>query len=60
MDFTHIYNKYKGLWVALADDEKTVMGKGKTVKDAVKEAKKNGEEDPILFKVPTQVVPYIS
>jgi len=59
MDFTRIYKKYKGLWVALADDEQTVMGKGKTVKDAVKEAKEQGENDPILFKVPTKIIPYI-
>jgi len=29
-DWTKIQKKYKGLWVAFAKDEKTVMGSGKT------------------------------
>lgn len=60
MDFTQIYTKYKGLWVALSDDEKKVMGKGKSVKEAVDEARGNGEKDPILFKVPTTTIAYIA
>lgn len=60
MDFTQLYKKYKGLWVALSSDEKKVLGKGKSVQEAVIEAKERGEIDPILFKVPTELVSYIS
>ena len=40
VDWTKIYNKYKGLWVALADDEITVLGHGKSAKEALIDAKK--------------------
>jgi hypothetical protein len=31
MDWTPLCEKYKGLWVALNDDEQTVVGSGKTL-----------------------------
>ncbi|MBI2036406.1 hypothetical protein HYT17_02150 [Candidatus Microgenomates bacterium] len=34
IDWTRIYKKYKGLWVALKSDEKTVVASGKTAKEA--------------------------
>ena len=60
MDFTRIYQKYKGLWIALSFDEKKVLGRGKTLKAAIKEAKRKGVETPYLFKVPTKIVSYVS
>jgi len=59
MDFTKIYQNYKGLWVALSSDEKKVLGKGKTVKTAVKQAREKGVKVPYLFKVPTKLLPYV-
>lgn len=59
IDWTKIYKKYKGLWVALKDDEKTVVGSGKTVKKAWEEAQKKGYENPILFRVPTKIISYV-
>ena len=59
IDWTKIYEKYKGLWVALKDDEKTVVASGETVKEVMEEAKKEGCQEPILFKVPTEIIPYI-
>jgi len=59
IDWTKIYKKYKGLWVALKDDEKSVVASGKTVKEVMKEAKKKGFKEPILFRVPTEIIPYI-
>ena len=59
IDWTKIYEKYKGLWVALKDDEKTVVASGETVKEVMEEAKKEGYQEPILFKVPTEIIPYI-
>lgn len=58
-DWTKIYKKYKGLWVALLDDEVTVIGSGKTVKETLKEAQKKGYKEPILFRVPTEILPYV-
>lgn len=59
IDWTKIFQKYKGLWVALKDDEKTVISSGKTAKEAWGKAKKTGFEKPILFKVPTKIIPYV-
>lgn len=60
MDFTQIYKKYKGLWVALSVNEREVLGKGKTVNIAVAQAKKKGNSTPYLFKVPTKILSYVS
>jgi hypothetical protein len=59
IDWTKIYKKYKGLWVALKDDEKTVIASGKTLKEAIEKAKKTGYSEPILFRVPARIIPYI-
>jgi len=58
IDWTKIYKKYKGLWIALKDDEKTVIASGKTVKETLEKAKKVGYCEPILFKVPCNIIPY--
>ena len=58
-DWTKIYNKYKGLWVALADDETTVLGSGKTVKEAVLKAKKKSNQTPYLFHVPKKDILFV-
>lgn len=52
IDWTKIYREYKGKWVALKDDERTVIGVGKTAKLALLRAKKSGYQDPILHRVP--------
>jgi hypothetical protein len=59
MDWTKIYKKYKGLWVALADDEMTVLGSGKTLVEAVSEAKKKGRNNPIMMRVPEKMITFV-
>ncbi len=59
IDWTKIYKKYKGLWVALKDDKKTVIASGKTVKQVMARAQEKGHVQPILFRVPTKVIPYV-
>ena len=59
IDLTNIYRKYKGLWVALKEDKVTVVASGQTVNEALNEAKNKGFDDPILFKVPTRIIPQI-
>jgi len=59
IDWTKIYKNYKGLWVGLKDDEKTVVAAGKTVEEVMEKAKKKGFRQPILFRVPTKVIPYV-
>ncbi len=59
IDWTHIYKKYKGKWVALAQDEITVLASGKTAKEAWVKAKKGGYDRPILTKMPIELVTYV-
>jgi len=59
IDWTKIYKKYKGLWVALADDEVTVLSHGKTLKEALEKARKNGHTNPILTRMPESLVTYV-
>lgn len=58
-DWTTIYKKYKGLWVALLEDETTVVGSGKTAKEAVNEAQKKGHKDTILSRIPDNLNAYV-
>ena len=59
IDWTKIYKKYKGLWVALLDDEKTVVGSGRSLEGALEEANKKGYKQPIVMRVPTEILPYV-
>lgn len=59
IDWSSIYRKYKGLWVGLKDDEITVVASGKTVKEVMKKAQKKGFKHPILFRMPTKILPYV-
>jgi len=59
IDWTNICKKYKGLWVGFKSDEKTVVASGKTIKEVIRKSETKGYTDPILFKVPTKIMPYI-
>jgi hypothetical protein len=59
LDFTQIVKKYKGKWVTLTEDEKKVISSGKSAKEALEKTKKEGLKNPILFKVPISVLPYV-
>lgn len=58
INWTHIYKKYKGSWVGLAEDEVTVVASGKTVKEVMEKSRKKGSHMPLLFKVPTKIIPF--
>jgi len=59
IDWTHIYKKYNGLWVALAKDEQTVLASGKTAKEAWDKALKKGFKKPILTHMPEKLLPFV-
>lgn len=59
IDWTTIYKKYHGLWVALKDDEKTVIASGKTAKEAWTKAQDKGFKKPILTRMPEKLVTYV-
>ena len=57
-DWTKLYKKYKGLWVALATDEETVIASGKTLKETLSKAKRRNEQSPSMFRVPEKEMVY--
>ena len=59
IDWTEIFEKYKGLWVALKQDEKTVVGSGKTAREAMEEAQRKGYKKPILTRMPEELITYV-
>ena len=59
IDWTKIYKKYKGLWVALDKDEETVVGSGKSAREALERAQKEGYEEPILTRMPEEITAYV-
>ena len=58
-DWTEICEKYKGLWVALADDEQTVIASGKDVSSTIALSAEKGNDNPILFRVPDEIVDFV-
>ncbi len=59
IDWTKIYEEYKGRWVALHEDEQTVISSGLTAKEAFEGALKHGCEKPVLAHMPEQLLTYI-
>jgi hypothetical protein len=59
IDWTKIYKKYKGLWIALDEKERKVVAFDKDAKKAYQKARKKGIEVPILFRVPSEIIPYV-
>ncbi len=59
MNFTNIYKKYSGSWIALDEKLQKVISSNKSAKEAHKEAVKKGHINPTLFKVPKHNLPYV-
>ena len=59
IDWSKVFAKYKGLWVAFAEDERTVVGSGKSAKSALQAATRRGVERPVLMKMPMKLVSYV-
>lgn len=58
-DWTKIYKRYRGFWIALDEKEKKVVASDKEAKKAFERAQRKGVKLPILFKVPIEVIPYV-
>ena len=59
INWTPIFKKYKGRWVALKDDEVTVIADAPSAKAVLAKAKKQGYDKPILLRVPLKNLPFI-
>jgi hypothetical protein len=52
-NWTHLFDKYRGKWVALAEDETTVLAAADTAREARDAAlKRSSLLLPILYQVP--------
>ena len=51
-DWTDICRHYRGKWVALKSDHKTVVGSGDTLADAQSDAEKSGCTDVFFTRIP--------
>jgi hypothetical protein len=58
-NWTKLFENYKGQWVALKDDETTVISSGMKLADVIRVAADKGYTKPILTKVPKKNVVYI-
>ena len=59
IDMTPIIKKYPGLFVALSMDRKTVFGKGRTAEEALQEARKKGNKESLVTKIPLENRSYL-
>jgi hypothetical protein len=51
-DWSQLFAYYRGQWVALADDEVTVLAAAPTAKEALAASASKGAPAPILYRVP--------
>ena len=51
IDLTSLHRDYEGKWVALTDDYASVLGVGKTAKEADASARSKGKSEFVLFYV---------
>lgn len=59
IDWSDVWAQFKGKWVALGDDEVTVLGSGDTAKDAWQQARDHGHRNPILAHMPKTLDTYV-
>lgn len=58
-NWTKLFRDYKGQWVALKDDEITVISAGQKLPDVIRKAQDAGYQKPILAKIPQKDITYI-
>jgi hypothetical protein len=58
-DWSKIYEQYKGLWVALKDDEETVIASAPTLKEVARKAAEKGHPDPIFAQIPETLMAFV-
>ena len=59
MDWANLYKKYAGLWVALKDDEITVVAADHSAEEALRKSIEKGVQNPILNLIPRELLPMV-
>jgi len=55
IDLLELFEKFLNQWIALDEDNETIVGNGSTIQEAVEKAEKNGVKEPILLYVSPQL-----
>ena len=58
-DWSQLFANYRGQWVALADDEVTVLAAPATAKEALAASAAKGSPEPILYRVPDSLDTFV-
>jgi Family of unknown function (DUF5678) len=58
-DWSQLYKKHRGQWVALEDDQHTVIVAGDDLKQVRQAAISKGHSDPIFTRVPTRLMYFV-
>ena len=56
---THLADKYRGKWLALKADRKTVVSTGDSVREVLATAAKKGTEHPVITRMPRSVRSFV-
>ena len=58
-NWSTICDIYRGHWIALQDDEQTVIAASKDLKKTLALSAEKGNTDPIVFRVPDEIVNFV-
>jgi hypothetical protein len=58
-DWSQLFANYRGQWVALADDEVTVLAAALTATEALAASASKGTPAPILYRVPDNLDTFV-
>jgi NADPH-dependent 2,4-dienoyl-CoA reductase/sulfur reductase-like enzyme len=56
---TRMAKKYRGKWLALKADRKTVVGAGGTIREARAAAAKKGHKNPVITRMPRTIQSFV-
>lgn len=59
IEWKGIYRRYASVWIALGDDEHTVLASGKSPQEARQRAHAKGYEQPLIMRWPELLEPYV-
>jgi hypothetical protein len=52
LDRTRLAEQYRGQWLALKKDRRTVVASGKTARSVLEAARKKGHDAPVITRMP--------
>lgn len=58
-DWSQLFADYRGQWVALADDEVTVLASAAMAREALAASAAKGSPEPILYRVPDSLDAFV-